>query len=90
MEGAPVGARVMNVGVCMETDPIFGIVKQLNLQFVLAYAAEELAESLRHLAEGRIGVGALITGLSVRMVAGAFAELANPARHAKVMIEPWH
>jgi threonine dehydrogenase-like Zn-dependent dehydrogenase len=93
MEGAPVGARVVVVGVCMETDrfePFFGIVKQLNVQFVLAYTAEEFAESLHHLAEGRIDADALITGtVGLDGVAGAFAELANPERHAKMMVDPW-
>ena len=77
----------------METDriePFFGIVKQLNLQFVLGYTAEEFADSLRHLAEGRIDAEALITGtVGLDGVAGAFADLANPERHAKVMIDPW-
>jgi threonine dehydrogenase-like Zn-dependent dehydrogenase len=93
MEGAPSGARVVVVGVCMETDriePFFGIVKQLNLQFVLGYSAEEFADSLRHLAEGLIDAEALITGtVGLDGVAGAFADLANPERHAKVMIDPW-
>ena len=42
IDGAPAGARIVVVGVCMETDrfePFFGIVKQLNLQFVLGYTA---------------------------------------------------
>ncbi len=93
MEGAPAGARIVVVGVCMETDriePFFGIVKQLNVQFVLAYNADEFAESLRHLAEGRIDAEALITGtVGLDGVAGAFADLANPERHAKVMVDPW-
>jgi threonine dehydrogenase-like Zn-dependent dehydrogenase len=93
MEGAPAGARIVVVGVCMETDrfePFFGIVKQLNMQFVLGYSADEFADSLRHLAEGRIDADALITGaVGLDGVAGAFAELANPERHAKVMIDPW-
>jgi threonine dehydrogenase-like Zn-dependent dehydrogenase len=93
MEGAPVNARIVVVGVCMETDriePFFGIVKQLNMQFVLGYTADEFAESLRYLAEGRIDASALITGtVGLDGVAGAFAELANPERHAKVMIDPW-
>lgn len=93
MEGAPTGARIVVVGVCMETDriePFFGIVRQLNLQFVLGYTAEEFADSLHHLAEGRIDAGALITGtVGLDGVAGAFADLANPERHAKVMVDPW-
>jgi threonine dehydrogenase-like Zn-dependent dehydrogenase len=93
MEGAPAGARVVVVGVCMETDriePFFGIVKQLNVQFVLAYTPEEFAESLGHLAAGRIDADALITGtVGLEGVADAFADLANPERHAKVMVDPW-
>jgi threonine dehydrogenase-like Zn-dependent dehydrogenase len=93
LEGAPAGARVVVVGVCMETDriePFFGIVKQLNVQFVLAYTAEEFAESLHHLAEGRVDADALITGtVGLDGVAGAFSDLANPERHAKVMVDPW-
>lgn len=93
MEGAPAGGRIVVVGVCMETDriePFFGIVKQLNVQFVLGYTGEEFADSLRHLAEGRIDVAALITGtVGLDGVAGAFEDLANPEKHAKVMVDPW-
>ncbi|HUN49584.1 MAG TPA: zinc-binding dehydrogenase, partial [Candidatus Sulfotelmatobacter sp.] len=65
LEGAPLQARVVVVGVCMERDqfePFFAIRKQLNLQFVLGYTPEEFAVTLRHLAEGRIDVAPMITG----------------------------
>src|SRR3954468_18559079 len=88
MEAAPASARVVVVGVCMQTDqfePFFGIVKQLNVQFVLAYTPQEFAESLAHIAEGRVDVRPLITGtVGLEGVGNAFAELANPERHAKV------
>ncbi len=93
MEGAPASARIVVVGVCMETDqfePFFGIVKQLNVQFVLAYTAQEFADSLHHIAEGRIDVSPLITGtVGLEGVSGAFADLANPEKHAKVLVDPW-
>jgi threonine dehydrogenase-like Zn-dependent dehydrogenase len=93
MEGAPAAARVVVVGVCMETDrtePFFGIVKQLNLQFVLGYTVEEFADSLHHIAEGKVNVSPLITGtVGLDGVSDAFAELANPERHAKVLVDPW-
>ncbi len=93
MEGAPPSARIVVVGVCMETDrfePFFGIVKQLNVQFVLAYSGQEFAESLHHIAEGKVDVTPLITGtVGLAGVNEAFAELANPERHAKVMVDPW-
>jgi threonine dehydrogenase-like Zn-dependent dehydrogenase len=77
----------------METDriePFFGIVKQLNVQFVLAYTAEEFAESLHHIAEGKVDVTPLVTGtVGLGGVSDAFAELANPEKHAKVLVDPW-
>jgi len=86
IDGAPAGARVVIVGVCMQTDqfePFFGVVKQLKLQFVLGYTGEEFAASLNHIAEGRIAVTPLITGhVGLGGVKGAFAELANPEQHA--------
>ena len=92
LEGAPAGARVVVVGVCMETDriePFFGIVKQLNVQFVLAYTAAEFAESLAFIAEGKVDVSPLVTGtVGLDGVSGAFAALANPETHAKVMVNP--
>jgi len=93
LEGAPASARVVVVGVCMETDrfePFFGIVKQLNVQFVLAYTAGEFAESLHLIAEGKIDVEPLITGVvGLAGVQGAFTDLVNPERHAKVLVDPW-
>jgi threonine dehydrogenase-like Zn-dependent dehydrogenase len=93
LEGAPAGARVVVVGVCMQTDrfePFFGIVKQLNVQFVLAYTAQEFAESLHHIAEGKVDITPMVTGsVGLNGVSDAFAELANPEKHAKVMVDPW-
>jgi threonine dehydrogenase-like Zn-dependent dehydrogenase len=93
LEGAPRGARIVVVGVCMETDrldPIFAINKELNLQFVLGYSPAEFAATLQHLAEGRVAAAPLITGkVGVEGVAGAFADLADPERHAKILVEPW-
>jgi threonine dehydrogenase-like Zn-dependent dehydrogenase len=93
MEGAPPSARIVVVGVCMETDriePFFGVVKQLNVQFVLAYTAQEFAESLHHIAEGKVDVTPLVTGtVGLAGVSDAFADLANPEKHAKIMVDPW-
>jgi threonine dehydrogenase-like Zn-dependent dehydrogenase len=93
IDGAPADARIVVVGVCMETDrfePFFGIIKQLNIQFVLAYTGEEFAQSLHHIAEGKVDVAPLITDhVGLDGVKGAFAELANPEKHAKIMVQPW-
>jgi threonine dehydrogenase-like Zn-dependent dehydrogenase len=92
-EAAPRDARVVVVGVCMEADtiePMFGIVKELSVQFVLGYTPDEFARSLRLLAEGAVDAEALITGkVGLDGVKGAFAELGNPERHTKILVEPW-
>jgi threonine dehydrogenase-like Zn-dependent dehydrogenase len=90
MAVAPRDTRIIVVGVCMEPDTIFpmlGIVKELNLQFVLAYTQDEFAATLRHIAEGRIPTTPLITGhVGIDGIAGAFEELASPERHAKILV----
>jgi threonine dehydrogenase-like Zn-dependent dehydrogenase len=92
MRGAPARARIVVVGVCMESDqilPLVGINKELDLRFVIAYTADEYAATLGHMAEGRIDAAKLVTGrVGLDGVAGAFAELAKPDRHAKILVEP--
>ncbi len=93
MKGAPRGARIVVVGVCMQPDsvsPMVGINKELNLQFVLGYEPHEFAGTLFNIAEGRVPVAPLITDtVGVGGVAGAFTALKNPERHAKILVEPW-
>jgi threonine dehydrogenase-like Zn-dependent dehydrogenase len=93
MRDAPLGARIVVAGVCMEADsikPMFGINKELSIQFVLGYTPDEFAGTLRHLAEGDIDVAALVTGkVGVADVPMAFQTLATPNEHAKIIVEPW-
>ncbi|MBI3786013.1 MAG: zinc-binding dehydrogenase [Deltaproteobacteria bacterium] len=90
---APLGARIVVAGVCMEPDtikPALGINKELNIQFVLGYTPDEFAATLRHLSEGAIDVAPLVTGkVGVAEVPQAFETLANPEAHAKIIVEPW-
>jgi threonine dehydrogenase-like Zn-dependent dehydrogenase len=92
MKGAPRGARIVVVGVCMEQDrlrPTLGINKELNLQFVLGYEPHEFAGTLANLAEGRVAAEPLITGsVGIDGVGQAFDELASPETHAKILVEP--
>jgi threonine dehydrogenase-like Zn-dependent dehydrogenase len=75
MTAAPANSRLVVVGVCMERDqiePMLGINKELNIQFVLAYSGEEFRTTLRNLAEGRLSCDPLITGkVGVEGVASA-------------------
>jgi threonine dehydrogenase-like Zn-dependent dehydrogenase len=92
-EGAPRDARIVVVGVCMETDrcePMLGILKELSVQYVLGYTADEFAHSLRLIAEGEVDAASLVTAtIGVDGVAQAFADLANPGTHTKIIVEPW-
>jgi threonine dehydrogenase-like Zn-dependent dehydrogenase len=92
-EGAPRDARIVVVGVCMETDrsePMLGILKELNVQYVLGYTPDEFAYSLCLIAEGEVDAASLVTAtVGIDGVAGAFADLANPERHTKIIVEPW-
>jgi threonine dehydrogenase-like Zn-dependent dehydrogenase len=92
-EGAPRDARIVVVGVCMEPDrsePMLGIMKELNVQYVLGYTPDEFAYSLRLIADGQVDAASLVTAtIGIDGVAGAFAELANPERHTKIIVEPW-
>ena len=92
MRRAPMGTRVIVAGVCMEPDtvlPLFGVAKEINVQFVNAYDHTEFAESLRAIAEGEIDVAPLITGdVGLDGVGAAFDELATPDEHCKILVTP--
>jgi 2-desacetyl-2-hydroxyethyl bacteriochlorophyllide A dehydrogenase len=92
MAGAPSKGRIVVVGVCMEADqirPLTAINKELNLQFVLGYQPEEFAETLHNIAEGHVNVAPLITStVGLDGVAQAFEDLADPERHAKILVDP--
>jgi threonine dehydrogenase-like Zn-dependent dehydrogenase len=92
MRDAPRQAEIMVVGVCMEPDqvqPFIGISKELTVRFALGYDPMEFASTLQNVAEGLIDVSPLITGtVSVDGVPQAFADLANPEAHAKIVVEP--
>ncbi len=89
---APVGARVVVAGVCMQADtvhPYFAIAKQINMQFVLAYDPTEFTDCLRAIAEGDIDVAPMITGeVGLDGVRAAFDDLAHPDAHCKILVTP--
>ena len=92
MRLAPARTRIVVVGVCMEPDrftPFFGIPKELSIQFCFAYDPAEFAESLRAIAEGELRVTGMITGeVGLDGVPGAFADLARPDEHCKIVVVP--
>jgi threonine dehydrogenase-like Zn-dependent dehydrogenase len=92
MRRARHGTRLVVVGVCMQADavhPFFAIAKEISVQFVLAYAAQEFGDSLRAIAEGDIDVSPMITGtVGLEDVGTAFSELGDPERHCKILVTP--
>jgi len=89
---APLATRVVVVGVCMEPDtfqPAMAINKEIDLRFVIVYQPQEFRETLHLIAEGKVDPTPLITGtVGLHGVAGAFESLADPERHAKILIDP--
>lgn len=93
MREAPLrGARIVVVGACLQKDliaPMAGIEKELEIKFVLAYSEAEFAAALGSISEGEIDPAPLISGrIGLDEVPAAFAALADPERHCKVMIVP--
>jgi threonine dehydrogenase-like Zn-dependent dehydrogenase len=92
MRRAPLRSRILVVGVCMERDtitPFFGIPKELEVRFSFGYDPMEFAESLRAIAEGQLNVTPMVTGeVDLDGVPGAFADLAHPDEHCKILVVP--
>jgi threonine dehydrogenase-like Zn-dependent dehydrogenase len=64
--------------------------KELNVQYVLGYTPDEFAYALRLIAEGQVDAASLVTGsVGIDGVAAAFADLADPEVHTKIIVEPW-
>jgi threonine dehydrogenase-like Zn-dependent dehydrogenase len=92
VDEAPMFSRVVVVGVCVGPDrftPAMAINKEIDLRFVLAYTPLEFRDTLHMLAEGTLDPRPLVTGtVGLGGVDAAFAALADPEAHAKVLIDP--
>jgi threonine dehydrogenase-like Zn-dependent dehydrogenase len=92
MRVAPRNTRIVVVGACMQEDhlyPMLGIGRELNIQFVLGYEPAEFASALTSIADARVDLSPWITGtVGVDDVPRAFADLANPDAHAKILVKP--
>ena len=89
---APMFSRVVVVGVCVGEDrftPAMAINKEIDLRFVIGYTPPEFRAALHMLAEGKIDPRPMITGeVGLDGVEGAFASLADPEAHAKILVDP--
>lgn len=92
LASAPLHSRVVVVGVCMGPDtirPSLAVNKELDLRFAVGYTPVEFRKALHALADGTLAVSHLVTGrVGLAGVAPAFAALADPEVHAKLLIDP--
>ncbi|MEV4259181.1 zinc-binding dehydrogenase, partial [Spirillospora sp. NPDC049652] len=92
IDGAPAGATVMLVGVCMQPDtvePGVAAAKEITVRGTFGAMPEEYRATLHDIGAGRIDAGAVITGeVGLPDLDRAFRDLANPERHAKIIVRP--
>lgn len=90
---APQNARIVVTGIPADEEsflPALSIMREHAFIFVIYYTADEFAEALDLVRRGAVDWRPLITGkVGLDGVAQAFTDLADPERHAKILIDPW-
>jgi threonine dehydrogenase-like Zn-dependent dehydrogenase len=88
---APRSCKIVIAGVCQQMDmimPLVGIVKELNLQFVLGYRPPDFDYVIEMIAKDRIDVDHMITDVvNLDGLPAAFEALRKPVTQCKVMLE---
>jgi (R,R)-butanediol dehydrogenase/meso-butanediol dehydrogenase/diacetyl reductase len=91
MMEAPRGGKIVVAGVCQQPDtimPLMGIMKEINLQFVLGYRPADFDYVIGMIATDRIDVGHMITDIvTLDELPSAFEALRRPSHQCKVMLE---
>ncbi|MFT4823721.1 MAG: (R,R)-butanediol dehydrogenase/meso-butanediol dehydrogenase/diacetyl reductase [Halioglobus sp.] len=89
MEMARQRGKVVLVGVCEQPDsimPFYGLVKELSIQFAIAYTRDDFDTCVAMLAEGRIDVSPMITDIvDLDELPEAFEALRTPSHQCKVL-----
>ncbi len=84
--------RVVVAGVCISPDsfvPSVAVLKEVNLQFVLAYERDDFQYSVDMLEQGRIAPQAMLTDrVSLDAAPAAFDALEHPDGQCKVLVVP--
>ena len=88
---APRGCRIVVAGVCQQPDtilPLMGIVKELEIQFVLGYRPDDFDYVIAMIASDRIDVAHMVTDVvDLNAQPAAFEALRKPSHQCKVMLE---
>jgi threonine dehydrogenase-like Zn-dependent dehydrogenase len=89
IEQAPTHSHLVVAGVSHEPEtfvPILGVIKEIAIDFVLAYRPDELAQSLAGLADGTIDADALVTATFELGRAQDAVDALRRAEQGKVLI----
>ena len=91
MNEAPRGSRIVVAGVCQQPDtimPLMGIMKELELQFVLGYRPADFDYVIAMIAQDRVDVAHMVTDIvTLDGLPSAFEALRKPSHQCKVMLE---
>ena len=91
MMDAPRHSRIVIAGVCQQMDmimPLMGVMKELELQFVLGYRPADFDYVISMIAADRIEAMPMITDVvSLDELPKAFEALRHPTHQCKVMLE---
>lgn len=90
MMEAPRFCTILVAGVCQQPDqimPLFGIMKELTLQFVLGYRPQDFDYIIDMIAKERVEVAHMITDrVTLDELPAAFEALRKPTTQCKVML----
>jgi 2-desacetyl-2-hydroxyethyl bacteriochlorophyllide A dehydrogenase len=91
IEMAPHHGKIIPVGVCEQPDaimPFFGLVKELQIQFAIAYTRDDFDTCVAMLAERSIDISPLVTDIvSLDELPDAFEALKTPTSQCKVLMQ---
>jgi (R,R)-butanediol dehydrogenase/meso-butanediol dehydrogenase/diacetyl reductase len=91
MQEAPRGGRIVVAGVCQQPDtimPLVGIMKELEIQFVLGYRHADFDYVIAMIAQNRVDVSHMVTDIvTLDALPEAFEALRKPSHQCKVMLE---
>ncbi len=89
---APARATIVVVGVCMKPDeilPLAAALKELRIQFVMAYSDKDFARVIDLINAGRVDAQKMITNrIGLDQLPAEFEKLRTPSRQIKLMVNP--
>jgi threonine dehydrogenase-like Zn-dependent dehydrogenase len=91
-KAAPVGASIVTIGTCMETDPIepaFLLQKGLTVKFVFAYSPQEFADAFEMIKADPNRLKPMVSGIvGLSGVDEAFKALTSGGSAIKLLVSP--